>query len=42
MVYHVEILLLFLVLVVIGPLVSNAEGFSEPDQKKFGLASFPS
>ncbi len=40
-VYHLEIFLLFLVLVVIGPLVGKPRGFSTPNVKKFGLARFP-
>jgi len=40
-VYHTEIGLLFLTLVVLGPLVRNA-GVMQPHQPaKFGLAEFP-
>ena len=40
-VYHLEIFLLFFVLVVIGPLAGKPRGFLTPNSKKFGLARFP-
>ena len=40
-VYHLEIFLLFLVLVVIGPLAGKPRGFLTSNSKKFGLARFP-
>ncbi|MGF1659092.1 MAG: PucC family protein [Rubrimonas sp.] len=40
-VYHIEIGLLFLTLVAIGPLVRHGTGRAGADQRKFGLAEFP-
>ena len=40
-VYHIEILLLFLTLVAIGPLARYAPPPGEGPQKQFGLAAFP-
>jgi len=40
-VYHVEILLLFATLVVIGPLVRRSRGHTQHRESKFGLAEFP-
>ena len=39
-VYHLEIFLLFVVLIIIGPLVGSAR--SKESSNKFGLAEFPS
>jgi BCD family chlorophyll transporter-like MFS transporter len=41
-VYHLEIFLLFFVLILIGPLVQNAKSTSQKSNSKFGLAEFPS
>ncbi len=41
-VYHLEILLLFLVLIIIGPLVGSSRSLDSISSKKFGLAEFPS
>ncbi|MEM7746663.1 MAG: BCD family MFS transporter [Pseudomonadota bacterium] len=41
-VYHIEILLLFVTLIAVGPLVRNSERRSDHQENKFGLASFPS
>lgn len=40
-VYHLEIVLLFATLAVVGPLVRYAGGRSDPARQKFGLAEFP-
>ncbi len=41
-VYHLEIFLLFFVLVLIGPLVQTPKSFGQKTNSKFGLAEFPS
>jgi BCD family chlorophyll transporter-like MFS transporter len=41
-VYHLEIFLLFFVLILIGPLVQTAKSTSQKPNSKFGLAEFPS
>jgi BCD family chlorophyll transporter-like MFS transporter len=41
-VYHLEIFLLFFVLILIGPLVQTAKSTSQKSNSKFGLAEFPS
>jgi BCD family chlorophyll transporter-like MFS transporter len=41
-VYHLEILLLFLVLIIIGPLVGSSKSLDSTASGKFGLAEFPS
>ena len=40
-VYHIEILLLFVTLVAVGPLVRRTSGMAERTTGKFGMASFP-
>ena len=41
-VYHVEIFLLFFVLILIGPLVQTSKSTVQKTDSKFGLAEFPS
>jgi len=41
-VYHLEIFLLFFVLILIGPLVQNTKSTGQKTDSKFGLAEFPS
>lgn len=41
-VYHLEIFLLFFVLILIGPLVQTSKGTVQKQDSKFGLAEFPS
>ena len=41
-VYHLEIFLLFFVLILIGPLVQTSKGTIQKQDSKFGLAEFPS
>ena len=41
-VYHLEIFLLFVVLIIIGPLVGSARSKDSISSNKFGLAEFPS
>jgi MFS transporter, BCD family, chlorophyll transporter len=41
MVYHVEMLLLFVTLIAIGPLVRRRSVSQSPNPRKFGLADMP-
>ena len=40
-VYHLEILILFFTLVVIGPLANSSLAFEKDGKNQFGLADFP-